>query len=837
MKKTLTILLLILCGALQAQNIEKLGQWKPGEFVNDVWGYDAPDGRYYAIIGAESGTYVLDVSDPGNISQVGYVKGNKSIWRDIKNYGPYVYVTNENQGLDILDLSKAPQEVRHVQMMNVPGYHNVFIDTAGAQMFLADAGSDGGVKVYSLKDPENPRFIYSFGTETHDVYVRDRIAYCAQGRKGTIGIYDISDRENVKLLKSIAIPNAGYVHNTWLSKSGDYLLSTEETAHKTVKIWDIRDLEKIVMKGEYLGKSQLAHNVQVEGDYAYVSHYESGVSVLDLHDPQQMTFVGNYDAYPAGDNPEYNGTWGVYPHSRSGRIYISGDNHGLLVLQFNGARASMYAGHVSDAQSGAGLDGAHVHLPLTGLDVHTDAEGSYAFSAALTGKTDMRVQAFGYREKTVSLQPNENGADTVNVELEPGARTELRVSVLDPEGQPVAGALVRLHLESTLLEEPRVYEAASDEKGLAVFGDLVPSAGEEAAYTSLLVDGGQAPYSYASYDTVFLEEREFTALTVTLSAPDVLIVNSDPRGAYGNYIREALGKIGLASSVYELSAQSIAPGESYAGRLNIRRVIWITGDASEDVLDTGAQDSIKSLLSAGISVLLSGQNIAEYLQRTGSPFLSDWLRVAYFANTTSNVLGVDSNHPVGSGLSQLGLYGDGGANNQTSSDLLKALSDKGASSVFWYGGSPANTAAVAVPYDEYNSKLFFAGFGIEAVSSANEDQASLDQLLNNVINWFDGVTALNGEGLFSPRGFKLEANYPNPFNPATHIRYHLARPVKVRLSVFDLSGREVAVLVNTTQPGGEYTVNFNAGRLASGLYFFRLRAGEYTETRRMTLLR
>ncbi len=335
----LLLLLLFFTVASRAQNIEKRGQWLPGEFVNDVWGYDAPDGRYYAVIGAESGTYVLDVSDPRNIGQAGYIKGSKSIWRDIKSYGSYIYVTNENHGLDILDLSPLPDSVRHVRMMDVPGYHNLFIDTAAAQMFLADAGSTGGVRVYSLADPGNPDSLYSFGTETHDLFVRDRIAYCAQGRRGTIGIYDISDPGNIRLLKSLAIPNAGYVHNGWLSKNSDYMLSTEETARKTVKIWDIRDPDNIRLTGEYLGASQLAHNVQVEGDYAYVSHYESGVAVLDIHDPNRMTFAGGYDAYPASDNADYNGTWGVYPHSGSGLIYLSGDNHGLLVLQFDGVTA------------------------------------------------------------------------------------------------------------------------------------------------------------------------------------------------------------------------------------------------------------------------------------------------------------------------------------------------------------------------------------------------------------------------------------------------------------------------------------------------------------------
>ncbi len=838
MRKYLFFLLLpLFTFTLQAQNIDKRGQWKPGEFVNDVWGYDAPDGRYYAIIGAESGTYVLDVSNPANISQVGYVKGNKSIWRDIKSYKHYIYVTNENYGLDILDLSNVPSSVRHVRMMDVPGYHNVFIDTATAQMFLADAASAGGVDVYSLADPENPKFAYRFGTETHDVFVRDHIAYCAQGRKGTIGIYNLNDPGNVFLIKSLPIPDAGYVHNVWLSKNSDYMLSTEETVHKTVKIWDIRDMQSISMKGQYLANNQLAHNVQVEGDYAYVSHYESGVAVLDIHNPDQMTFVGGYDAYPADDNANYNGTWGVYPHSKSGMMYLSGDNHGLLVLQFNGARASSYAGTISDAESGEFIAGAHIHLPSAGLDIHSGPRGGYSFSTGLTQTETMRVSAFGYESRSLSIEPNSMGPDTVNVELTSGRRTRLRVRVKDPQGAGVYGARVQLRVESTLLAQPRVYEGYSNEEGLVVLENLPLSDPQEAVYTSLQADGQDIPYTYASFDTLILEDVAYNDIVVQLSTPEVLIVNGDPRGAYSDYIRQALGNIGVTGSVYELASRGTLPGAAYTDRLQVKRVIWITGDAEDEVLSNGAQDSIKDFLRSGVNVLLSGQNIAEYLQATGSSFLSDWLRVAYFANTTSNVLGVDGDHPVGSGIGQIALYAEDGAQNQTSSDLMKALTDKGASSVIWYGGSPANTAAVAVPYEEYGSKLFFAGFGIEAVAAGNENQAALDKLLGNVINWFDNISALTPPPEKVAGRFALAANYPNPFNPSTRIQYRLARKTAVRLSVFDVAGREVAVLVDGVQSPGSHAVTFQAADLTSGVYFYRLRAGSYLETRRMILLR
>lgn len=89
--------------------------------------------------------------------------------------------------------------------------------------------------------------------------------------------------------------------------------------------------------------------------------------------------------------------------------------------------------------------------------------------------------------------------------------------------------------------------------------------------------------------------------------------------------------------------------------------------------------------------------------------------------------------------------------------------------------------------------------------------------------------------------FKLSQNYPNPFNPRTTIQYSLpaldAKSVRVKLAVYDLLGRLVAVLVDKRQPQGNYSVTFDASRIASGMYFYRLQAGETTISKKMIFLK
>jgi 2',3'-cyclic-nucleotide 2'-phosphodiesterase (5'-nucleotidase family) len=100
----------------------------------------------------------------------------------------------------------------------------------------------------------------------------------------------------------------------------------------------------------------------------------------------------------------------------------------------------------------------------------------------------------------------------------------------------------------------------------------------------------------------------------------------------------------------------------------------------------------------------------------------------------------------------------------------------------------------------------------------------------------DSGTPDDEEGL-TAESVRLGGNYPNPFNPSTLITYSLPQEAKVSLQIFDVSGRLVETLVNTVQPKGEYEVRFNAGSLSSGVYFYRLDAGGYVQTRKMTLVK
>jgi hypothetical protein len=88
-----------------------------------------------------------------------------------------------------------------------------------------------------------------------------------------------------------------------------------------------------------------------------------------------------------------------------------------------------------------------------------------------------------------------------------------------------------------------------------------------------------------------------------------------------------------------------------------------------------------------------------------------------------------------------------------------------------------------------------------------------------------------------PTSYSLSQNYPNPFNPTTNIKYSITKESHVSLKVFDVLGREVENLVNTKQVAGSYQVNFNASKLASGVYIYRIIAGDYIQSMKMMLIK
>jgi hypothetical protein len=132
------------------------------------------------------------------------------------------------------------------------------------------------------------------------------------------------------------------------------------------------------------------------------------------------------------------------------------------------------------------------------------------------------------------------------------------------------------------------------------------------------------------------------------------------------------------------------------------------------------------------------------------------------------------------------------------------------------------------------------GLGIDTAAHPTTFHLKAEMAVGGWIYWTDStkliVTGVGTEQALPVR-YALEQNYPNPFNPATTIRYALPHKSQVLLSVYNTLGQQVATLVNESQEAGIHEVRFDGSGLASGVYFYRLQAGSFVQTKKFVLLR
>jgi len=148
------------------------------------------------------------------------------------------------------------------------------------------------------------------------------------------------------------------------------------------------------------------------------------------------------------------------------------------------------------------------------------------------------------------------------------------------------------------------------------------------------------------------------------------------------------------------------------------------------------------------------------------------------------------------------------------------------------------TFSYTAPDSLTSDTLYSVGNSVNGNGTPSQDQWNFGE--NFVIHIIDNPVYVQNENLF-PEEFVLYQNYPNPFNPKTVISYQLPVNSNVTLKVFDILGNEIAVLVNEYLSAGEYEVEFfpesSIHQPASGIYLYKLEAGNFVETKKMLLLK
>jgi choice-of-anchor B domain-containing protein len=309
------------------------------------WGYVAPDGREYAILGTATGCAIIDITNAALPVEIGHIPGATSLWKEVKTYSHYAYVVadvNGTQGLQIINLANLPTSVAlDTTILNLGGFsvaqsHTISIHDG----YLYLNGTGSGMLIASLANPRRPQYLGRWTTRyVHDSYTRNDTIFAAAINNGRLDIIDGRVKSSPTLIASIAYPGGG-THNVWTTKDRRYAITTDEigSTAKTLKVWDLQNLPNVSttpVATFTATPADIEHNIFIRGDYAYVAWYTAGLRIVNITNPTSPTDAGGYDTStePPGS---YDGMWACYPFFPSGKIIGSDMQNGLYIFGFTG---------------------------------------------------------------------------------------------------------------------------------------------------------------------------------------------------------------------------------------------------------------------------------------------------------------------------------------------------------------------------------------------------------------------------------------------------------------------------------------------------------------------
>ncbi len=324
---------------------------------------------------------------------------------------------------------------------------------------------------------------------------------------------------------------------------------------------------------------------------------------------------------------------------------------------------------------------------------------------------------------------------------------------------------------------------------------------------------------------------------------DLLVVFQGPHNR--EYYTDYLDENGFT---YDLWNISVTKGIDASVTTSGYGTVLLAGWGCTTIPTRGYEDNAyAALLQGGGNLFLSDM---DYLYANGEPadttfsagdFAYDFFGLAGGmsdpgANVDSLINGVEGDPISGDWANtQLALTWYA-ANGVRSWNWIDYVTPGNATSIF----KAQSDHDVGVRYDN-GFKTVFLAFMADALTDTTGGQqarsADFDKLLGNVLNWF-GTQKSTGVAESStevPTSYSLSQNYPNPFNPTTTIEFSLAKASKVQLSVYNMLGQKVATLVNGHRNAGHYKVTFDASDLPSGVYFYKLVAGDYQAIHKMVL--
>lgn len=829
----------------------------------------AVDGDYAYIAAGFAGMVVLDISNPANpsllaTSGLGYA-------HTISCSGDYVYVVTEWNGWNIYDVSDPANPTIIGTYMPPSGYGSKFA-VSGDICYLAGGynGLANDLMVLDISDPTNPSLIgvletpgiigYSPTVSGDYLYIGEKL-----GANVDLLVVDISDPTAPVLLDRY---ESDFLINCF-TMFGEYLfICTREDGLKVVKIAQ-PVLPPALVGSLYFSSRSLT--VKVWGDYAFLGKYigGQGIQVIDISDPTNPVHVGGCSTPRGVPTVQIAGDYG----------YTGQCEYGLYVYDFSNPASPVHVATCNTPNSAR----------------NCAIEGNYAYVADCPGFVviDISNPLSPFMAASCNAELAHTIAVSGNYAFCGGFTNGLHViDIANPLNPMLIGTYPTGICGDLVVDGDYVYVATGDE-GLLIYDisdptslSLVASYNPGVGIVQPVIEG----------DYVFLAcwSLGLQVLDVTDPANPILIGALDtPSVAHGvdiagDHVFMAINDHGFyVAQVFQRkydtqanTAQSLALDDSddqiLKARLTsdqVESVGWeLSADGGVNWVEVQPDNSWYTFASPGSDLIWRSTHTLvnpstnptctslsvewESLPPVGldihprscpNPFNIQWLE------NIDNGKGNDNSKMKKGGVMPAAIVGSESFDvmdiNVSTIRLegvapLRSSYEDVASPVISSEACACTTAGADGFTDlslKFSKQEIAAAIGPVEAGDVVELTLTASLLDETRVKASDCIVIVGSRedmpSFASGDEVVLKPAVPNPFNPVTRIGYYLPREEFVKLSVYDVTGKKVDALVEQVQPAGDHFVEWNAGHNASGVYFYRIEVGNFTDTRKLILLK
>jgi len=338
------------------------------------------------------------------------------------------------------------------------------------------------------------------------------------------------------------------------------------------------------------------------------------------------------------------------------------------------------------------------------------------------------------------------------------------------------------------------------------------------------------------------EFTETFGFEVPVGAPKVLLVDDDRGEDFETKFEEAFLRLKVPTETWHKQTQGSPTGTDLR---KYRVVFWHTGDSAGDVLDSNDIAAMKYFMDNGGNLLLTTLSGTYDLVSLDSTILPEYFHADTAGNYSWSFYGGLSGNTFSEGT----VFRYSAQYSKPYVPLLTAVGGGEVAFAFTNFGGRYQDSVCGVSYEGTHKSILLT-FPVECLLDNSPGYDPKDTLITRAIKFLGGSSMydiLTTPQL--PRNFELHQNYPNPFNPATNISYTLrgtggsgGKPARTNLSIYNILGQRVKTLVDEVQIPSTYVVTWNGtdrfGRqVASGVYFYQLKRGGDSETKKMVLLK